>query len=149
MWTGREAGAPSQEINPCQKPGSPGMIFIILRRDPLKKKKKKHLCLLLNVMMEFCFSFRFVSPLLGLQTPIHLDQPLPAEPAVSDPILAVAYRRTLGHIESWRHLPEEKCILGQLHVLPSVLLHNLKDVERKERRGSNRERRVGGEGGLT
>lgn len=50
------------------------------------------------------------------------------------------WRRKLGHIESWRRLPEEGCILGQLHVLPSVLLHNSKDVERRERGGSNRER---------
>lgn len=91
-------------------------------------------------LMEFCLSFRIVSPPLGLP-------PAAARSAISDPILAGAYRRKIGHIESWKHLPEEGCILGQLHVLPSVLLHNLKDVERKEEEGPTGRERGGQEGG--
>lgn len=122
IWTGREAAAPSQEINPCQEPGSPGTIFIILRRDPEFAAKCQR---------QSSASLLGLSPLLGLLTPIHLDQRrllLLPDLAVSDQLLAVTYRRKIGHIESWEDLPEEWCILGQLHVLPSVWLHNLKDV---------------------
>lgn len=122
IWTGREAAAPSQEINPCQEPGSPGTIFIILRRDPEFAAKCQR---------QSSASLLGLSPLLGLPTPIHLDQRrllLLPDLAVSDQLLAVTYRRNIGHIESWEDLPEEWCILGQLHVLPSVWLHNLKDV---------------------
>lgn len=80
----------------------------------------------------------------GLQVSVWVSSaPIPHRPPA----------RPVGHLRSspspiggssaiLRRLPEEGCILGQLHVLPSVLLHNLKDVERKQRGGSNRE--VGG-----
>lgn len=101
IWTGRGAAAPSQEINPCQEPGSPGTIFIILRRDPEFAAKCQR---------QSSASRLGLSPLLGLPTPIHLDQRrllLLPDLAVSDQLLAVTYRRKIGHIESWEDLPEE------------------------------------------
>lgn len=47
-------------------------------------------------------------------------------------ILAASYGRKCSHVENGkRHLPEEKRILGQLRLLPSVLFHNPQDDERK------------------
>lgn len=84
----------------------------------------------------------------GLQVSVWVSSaPIPRQPPHRPPARPVGHLRSSpspigGSSAILRRLPEEGCILGQLHVLPSVLLHNLKDVERKQRGGSNRE--VGG-----
>lgn len=111
MWMGREAGAASQEMNGCQTQITWYDIY----------DSEQGSCSLLKVTDGVLLQVWSVS--------------LPAESATFDRILCVSYGRKLGRIERRRHVPEETCILGRLHVLPSVLLHNSGDAERKQRGG--------------
>ena len=101
------------------------MIFLHLRGDPLKTRREMS-------VTEFCFTLGSETARLVMQVRLLRSSPQgnvsdrlleETSQIVSDQILADRKK-----LESQEHLPEEKRILGQLHVLPSVLLHNLKDV---------------------